>query len=175
MLGMAAGLAGQTLTDIIQSSLAGWILGIAAILVGLQLFFKKSSCANDTKNTIQSAGNIHEHSITFINKADIKQPDTFPGSLFFLGAGMALNPCVPLTAILAAAATSGNVLTGLSLGLMFGLGAVVIPSLVFGVLIAHFGAELKHQIGNWSRHIEKASGGMLILLGIATASGWVQA
>ena len=87
---------------------------------------------------------------------------------------LSVNPCVPLTAILAAAATSGSALTGMGLGLSFGLGAVVIPAFVFGLLIAHFGAELKHHLGHWAHHIEAASGSLLILLGLATVLGWVQ-
>ena len=174
ILGLAAGLAGKTVTEVIQSSIAGWVLGIAAILVGLQLFFKRSSCSSNTQKTINNSERIQEHRVTFINNAREPQTSTLPGPLFMLGAGMALNPCVPLTAILAAAAASGSATTGLSLGVMFGLGAVVIPSLVFGILIAHFGAELKQQIGSWSRYIEKVSGSLLILLGVVTASGWVQ-
>lgn len=168
-LGLAAGLAGQAVTEIIQSSVAGWILGIAAILVGMSLIFKKSSCsAHKTEQSSQ------EQSITFVSTHKQQQQNTLPAPLFMLGAGMALNPCVPLTAILAAAAASGSATQGISLGLAFGLGAVVIPALVFGLLIAHFGAELKQQIGNWSKHVEKASGVLLILLGIVTAIGWVQ-
>lgn len=97
-----------------------------------------------------------------------------PGALFMMGTGMALNPCVPLTAILAASAASGSAVLGMGLGLTFGIGAVVVPALVFGLLVAHFGAELKQHLGAWAKHIEKISGVLLILLGLATVSGWVQ-
>jgi len=168
-LGLAAGLAGQAVTEIIQSSVAGWILGVAAIVVGMSLVFKKSGCsAHQTEQARR------EQSITFVSPLDQQQQNTLPAPLFMLGAGMALNPCVPLTAILAAAAASGSITQGISLGLAFGLGAVVIPALVFGLLIAHFGAELKQNIGKWSKHVEKASGVLLILLGVVTAIGWVQ-
>lgn len=179
ILGLAAGLAGQTVTEIIQSSMAGWILGIAAILVGANLLFKKSSCPAHHSSSHHPQLTTQEQSITFVNREDVspvdtQQLNTLPAPLFMLGAGMALNPCVPLTAILAAAAASGSATMGISLGLAFGIGAVVIPALVFGLLIAHFGAELKQQIGSWSKHVEKASGSLLILLGVVTALGWVQ-
>lgn len=178
-LGLAAGLAGQALTEVIQSSVAGWILGIAAILVGLNLVFKKPSCHSQHSKIANTAAsgpsaNTREESVTFVDNIDSPQRNMLPAPLFLMGAGMALNPCVPLTAILAAAAASGSAATGISLGMAFGIGAVVIPALVFGLLIAHFGTELKQQIGAWSKHVEKASGGLLILLGIVTAIGWVQ-
>ncbi|MDH5484472.1 MAG: sulfite exporter TauE/SafE family protein [Gammaproteobacteria bacterium] len=171
LLGLLAGLAGQTLTALLQSSLAGWVLGIAVILVGFNLLRKKS-----THSCTQHTAHINEQTVSFAGTADKRNTPKamMPSALFLMGTGMALNPCVPLTAILAAAAASGSALLGMGLGLTFGLGAVVIPAFVFGLLIAHFGAELKQQLGNWSKHIEKASGSLLILLGLATVFGWVQ-
>lgn len=166
MLGFAAGAAGQAITELLQSSVAGWILGIAAMLVGLNLILSRSthnSCHTQTKQ---------EYAVTLTKQTMTQNHLLAP--LFMMGAGMALNPCLPLTAILAAAAASSSSVIGLSLGLTFGLGAVLIPTLVFGVLVAHFGAELKQQIGSWSRQIEKFSGSLLVLLGLFTAIGWVQ-
>jgi len=168
MLGLAAGMAGQTLTHLLQSSVAGWILGLATILVGLNLILSRPS---DMSCHIQ---NKQEQTVTLIRQPVMQAQEQLPSPLFMMGLGMALNPCVPLTAILAAAAASGSAVMGVSLGLTFGMGAVVIPTLVFGVLIAHFGHELKQQTGSWSRHVEKVSGSVLVLLGVFTAMGWVQ-
>lgn len=170
ILGLAAGLAGQVLTELLQSALAGWILGSAAILVGMSLIIRKRS----TSHCSQHHQPNDEQTVSFISPSAKQKNTMMPGALFFMGGGMALNPCVPLTAILAAAAASGSALTGMGLGLSFGLGAVVIPAFVFGLLIAHFGAELKQHLGHWARHIETASGSLLILLGLATVLGWVQ-
>ncbi|MCW9013657.1 MAG: sulfite exporter TauE/SafE family protein [Gammaproteobacteria bacterium] len=170
-LGLAAGAAGQALTELLQSSIAGWILGIAAILVGLNLFRSKST----TKSCSQHQQQHDEQTVTFVATATSRQQQTImPGALFMMGAGMALNPCVPLTAILAAAAASGSSISGLSLGLAFGMGAVVVPTFIFGLLVAHFGSELKQQLGYLEKHIGRASGSLLILLGLATIIGWVQ-
>lgn len=171
-LGLLAGLAGQALTELMQSSVASWILGVAVILVGLNLLRKKS-----TLSCHQHATNKSEQPISFTTTANIdhsQTESTMPGALFIMGAGMALNPCVPLTAILAASAASGSAKLGMGLGLAFGIGAVVIPALVFGVLVAHFGSELKQHLGSWAKHIEKFSGSLLIILGLATIAGWVQ-
>lgn len=171
LLGLAAGIAGQTLTEILQSSLAGWILGLAAIIIGVHLLVKPSGCnLYKDKMSKPDLNRSQEQAITFAKTAN-----TTPSTpLFMMGAGMAFNPCVPLTAILAAAAASGSAVTGMSLGIAFGVGAVLIPAIVFGFVIAHFGYELKQQIGSWSKHVEKASGILLIILGLTTAIGWVQ-
>ena len=168
MLGFIAGVAGQVITDLVQSSIAGWILGISAILVGLNLILKQKS--NNSCHTRPQ----QEQTVTLTSQPMTQTQKQFPMPLYMMGAGMALNPCVPLTAILAAAAASGSSTMGLGLGLTFGLGAVVIPTFVFGLFIAHFGAELKLHTGSWSRHVDKASGSLLVLLGIFTAAGWVQ-
>ena len=172
LLGMLAGLAGQTLTTLLQSSVAGWVLGIAVMLVGFNLLRKKA-----THSCEQHATSTNEQTVSFVSTTgnSYTPPKVMmPGALFFMGGGMALNPCVPLTAILAASAASGSAVFGMGLGLTFGLGAVVIPAFVFGLLVAHFGVELKQQLGSWAKHIEKASGSLLILLGLATVLGWVQ-
>ena len=56
---------------------------------------------------------------------------------------MALNPCAPLTTIILAAATTASALAGMSLGLGFALGAVIVPALVFAAGVAHFGTQVR--------------------------------
>ena len=170
-LGLIAGLAGQLLVDWLQSSLAGWILGLAAIAVGIRLFVKRSD------NTACHSISPQQQTIHFHKQASTQPTATkslLPGALFLMGVGMALNPCVPLATVLAAAATGGSMLLGVSLGLSFGVGAVILPTLFFGILIAHFGTELRNNLGQWKHHIEKFSGSLLILLGLATTAGWIQ-
>lgn len=169
-LGLVAGLAGQLLVDWLQSNLASWILGLAAIAVGLRLFTKRTN--NKACHTTS-----HQQQTIQFHKSPTQQATNktmLPGALFFMGVGMALNPCVPLATVLAAAATGGSMVLGVSLGLSFGVGAVILPTLFFGILIAHFGTELRNNMGQWKNHIEKFSGSLLILLGLATTAGWIQ-
>lgn len=168
VLGFVAGMAGQLITELLQSRVAGWVLGLATILVGFSLILNRSHITGCNKEKKQV------HRVTIGKPGKSNNHHQLPAPLFMMGAGMALNPCLPLTAILAAAAASGSSIMGLGLGLAFGIGAVIIPSLVFGLLIAHFGAELKQQIGSWSRQVEATSGSLLVLLGIFTSLGWVQ-
>lgn len=169
-LGLVAGMAGEAITGLLHSSMAAWILGIAAITVGLNLFRTSRHSAGCHSPVKKGNG----ENVRFEHTPHSRQKTVMPGALFMMGTGMALNPCVPLTTILAAAAASGSTVAGLGMGLAFGIGAVVIPAFLFGLLIAHFGSELKQHMGHWGRHIEKVSGSLLVLLGIATISGWVQ-
>ena len=51
-------------------------------------------------------------------------------------------------------------------GKAFGLGAIVVPSLVYGLGVAYFGARLREQLGPWRPRIEALSAGLLILVGM---------
>ena len=90
-----------------------------------------------------------------------------------MGAGMALNPCTALTTVVLAAATSASAGAGLSLGIGFGLGAVLLPGLIFVFGVAHFGSEVRRHLGRWRSTLDKAAIGLLLLLGSATALGWI--
>ena len=90
-----------------------------------------------------------------------------------MGAGLALNPCLPLGTVLMAAAASGSGSAGLSLGIGFGIGAALIPALVFGVGMAHFGTEVRNHLAQWRPRLEQAGIVMLIIMGIGTATGWI--
>ncbi len=95
-----------------------------------------------------------------------------PGGLFLLGATMTLSPCAPLGAVMIAAAAGGSAARGCLLGIAFGLGAILVPTLVFGIGVAHLGERLRTQLGAWRRPIEVSSALLLIACG---ASGlWSQ-
>jgi len=91
-----------------------------------------------------------------------------------MGTGMALNPCIPLITILTVAATMATPMDGAQLGVAFGLGAVVIPTLFFAFAIAYFSQQIKEHLNQWKKKLELISGIMLIFLGSFTALGWVQ-
>jgi cytochrome c biogenesis protein CcdA len=91
-----------------------------------------------------------------------------------MGTGMALNPCIPLVTILTVAATMATPIDGARLGIAFGLGAVVIPTLFFGFAIAYFSQQIKLHLSQWGKRLEYFSAILLICLGIFTMLGWVQ-
>jgi thiol:disulfide interchange protein DsbD len=95
-----------------------------------------------------------------------------PGGLFLMGVGMALSPCAPLGIVLFSAAMSGNALGGLLLGLSFGLGAIVIPALFYGIGLAYMGTQLREQLRDWRPKMERISAVLLIAVGVSNLARW---
>ncbi len=167
MIGLGAGALGLLIEDALTEGWVRWVMGIATVLVALSMWFnlrrKSSSCGKAGGN---SAGSVEVAGI-----APARTP--LPGALFLMGAGMALNPCAPLSTVILASATTASALAGLSLGLGFGLGAVVIPSLVFAFGVAHFGDQVREHLGRWRGAVEKSCIGLLLFMGFATTQGWI--
>jgi uncharacterized protein len=119
------------------------------------------------------AGSMRGHSTVphgaqrFIGAMSVKAEPRplLPGGLFLMGLSMAMTPCAPLGVVLFSAAASASAGHGALLGLGFGLGAIVVPTLVYGVGAAYLGARLREQFGAWRPRIELASAGLLILTG----------
>lgn len=165
-LGIVAGYAGYAATNWFEEGPAGIMLGIATVVLGLLLLRragKGSACAVKTRaeQTVPLPGERTSGKV-------------MPLSLFGLGMGMALNPCVPLGTVLTVAAAGADPLLGGELGLAFGLGAVVVPAIVFGAVVAHFGVQVRLALAQWRGRLEAGAGGLLIVLGSVTALGWVQ-
>lgn len=165
-LGTVAGYAGFTATNWFKDGPAGILLGIATVVLGVLLLRRAG------KSTDCHVPQPGEQVVAMPGKAEPAR--LMPLSLFGLGLGMALNPCVPLGTVLTVAAASADPLLGAQLGLAFGLGAVVVPALAFGVLVAHFGLQVRQGLERWRGKLETGAGAMLIVLGSVTALGWMQ-
>ena len=165
LLAALAGWAGLWVQDWIASPWVPWFLGGATILVAVSLLFRQQRCASHC-----STSEVRVETNTRNLRAG---KPLMPGSLFLMGMGMALNPCAPLSTIILAAATSASVFTGLSLGLGFGLGAALIPGIVFAFGIAHLGSQIREHLSEWGGTLEKGSVGLLVLIGAGTALGWI--
>lgn len=168
LLGTIAGSFGYAATAWIEDGPAAQILGIATIIIGILMMrrtFGSKSCSKHTRKN---------ESETVIHFSTRKQRPLFSISLFGMGAGMALNPCVPLATVLTVAAAMATPIDGLMLGLAFGIGAVAIPTLLFGIAVAYFGAQIRYHLASWSGRLEQVAGGMLVLLGSVTFLGFVQ-
>ncbi len=152
-LGFLAGGLGAWLEPQLESPWVQQLLGLAAILIALQLLFRahaRQSC--------------------------LKRANTFrrlPGGLFLMGLGLALNPCAPLHALLLTAAASGDSGQGLLLGLAFGSGAVIIPTLLFSGGVAYFAGRLRLQMATFKKPLEYASASILLAMGAGTFMGWI--
>jgi sulfite exporter TauE/SafE len=161
LFGAAAGWAGHYVKDSAAASpLLHLLVGTAALMVGLALFWqRRPACA------VAAAPAADGHPYRRIDLGT--EPRTLlPGGLFLMGFGMALTPCGPLGVVLFSAAASGHAAGGFLLGLGFGLGAILVPSLVYGLGVAYFGGRLREQLGPWRPRIEALSAGLLILIGM---------
>jgi len=168
LLGTVAGWAGVLVQGWVSHPGMRWVLGGATIAVAIALLLRNyRGLANcDSKH--------HTSASPEVAIADIKRSTPLlPGGLFFMGMGMALNPCAPLTTVIFAAAATASALGGLSLGMGFGLGAVIIPSLIFAFGVAHMGAQIREHLENWRGSLEKLSVLLLLLMGCATVLGWI--
>ncbi|MCW8931246.1 MAG: sulfite exporter TauE/SafE family protein [Gammaproteobacteria bacterium] len=176
ILGTIAGAFGLAATKWIEDGIAGQVLGVATILVGLYLLFgaysNKKNCASHHSPNEKEAQPIIFNKMEKPEEKKSTMYLTF--SLFSMGTGMALNPCIPLVTILTVAASMATPIDGARLGIAFGLGAVVIPTLFFGFAIAYFSQQIKEHLNQWGKTLERLSGFMLIFLGILTTLGIVQ-
>jgi len=168
LLGTGAGAVGLFVQDWIAAPWVRWLLGGATILVALSLLYRQSRAASSCDHS----GNKKNVVVEISGKPGSSKA-VLPGGLFLMGTGMAFNPCAPLTTVILASATTASALAGLSLGLGFGLGAVLLPTLIFALGVAHFGKQVREHLWQWRRTLENASVGLLLLIGTGTALGWI--
>lgn len=164
--GLAGGLLGQVVSERIDSSQVKLVLGAAALMVGLALLWRvvggRKACGGE--NACTSTGKPAVMPLRRLGKPT--PPATLmPGGLFLMGLSMALTPCAPLGVVLVAATALASASGGALLGLSFGLGAVLVPSLVYGLGVAYFGQRLREQLGPWRNRIQVLSAALLILTG----------
>jgi cytochrome c biogenesis protein CcdA len=155
-LASAAGMAGHYLGSGIADGQVRPVVGVAALLIGLSLLWRRPPASR-----CRPSGDSPRRRI---ERRDAQQA-LMPSGLFLLGASMALNPCAPLGTVLFSAAATASALHGLALGLSFGTGAIVIPSLVYGIGFAYFSRRLRGQLQQHRLTLERLSGLLLILTG----------
>jgi sulfite exporter TauE/SafE len=171
LLAGAAGWAGLWVDDLIAGPWVRWVLGGATVLVALSILWRRRSDGCQSACSTTASLNIESGS-TAPESRDIGR-SSLPGSLYLMGFGMALNPCAPLTTIILAAATSASIFAGASLGIGFALGAVALPTVIFAFGVAHFGHQIRLHLARHRTALENTSIGLLVLIGSATALGWI--
>lgn len=167
-LATVAGALGQYLGgQIAEAAQVRGLIGVAAILIGLALWQRRTGAATCHAG---AAGRNDEQPLQRVESAHATLPGRghplLPGGLFLLGAGMTLTPCAPLGTVLFSAAVSASPWHGLLLGLGFGLGAIFIPSLVYGVGAAWIGARLREQLQHHRVTATRLSAALLVLTGV---------
>jgi sulfite exporter TauE/SafE len=163
LLAAVAGAAGEVLlSEALLGSRGRAALGALTVVLGAYLVWRSRRSKQGCGNPSMSKPSAPE------------QQRGLPLGLFGMGMGMALNPCMPLSAVLVAAAATTKATSGAVLGLTFGVGAVLIPFLLFGTLVAYLGIQIRLHLQRWKTVLESGAGAVLMLLGTATALGWVR-
>lgn len=131
------------------------VIGLGGLLVGGALLLRRQR----PRACVAPAGGTH------LLRPLARSPDSLPFGLYLMGLGMALTPCAPQGVVLVSAAASGSALSGGTLGLAFGMGAIGGPALIYGTAVAYLGQELRQQLGRWLGRLEWLSGSLLLLVG----------
>lgn len=158
LLATAAGFTGQIMGNSFAGQELRWILGLAALLLGIAMLLRRprqNQCTKKPNNQVPLQQDLRNESAEAL----------MPGGLFLLGAGMALSPCAPLGSVIFSAAVGATAWNGLWLGLGFGLGAIVIPTIFYGIGFAWFGHRLREQLSNSHKYIVRLSAALLIISG----------
>ncbi|OIO79147.1 MAG: hypothetical protein AUJ88_04860 [Gallionellaceae bacterium CG1_02_56_997] len=162
--GMIVGMAWHYAKGAITSDSVRIVVGCAVLMMGVALLLRKPDkvCAS---SQAQSAP------LKRMDKMDSPKM-LLPGGLFLMGIGMSLSPCAPLGLVLFSASMSGSAAGGLLLGMSFGLGAIVIPALAYGIGMAYLGTRLREQLQSWRPKIERISALLLVAVGIGNLASW---
>lgn len=150
LLGLVSGAAGASVAIALKDLPVNWMFALMLMLSAILLWQ-----SGDAK----TCGNHHTRPMQT--------------SLFAMGFGMGLRPCVPLAGVLLAAAGTASMSTGLLLGASFGLGAVVVPQLIFGLALGHAGAQLRSQLRLRQHVLARSGATMLILLATSIGMEWI--
>jgi sulfite exporter TauE/SafE len=159
LFGAVAGEMGRFVKVGMAASSVHGIVGTAALLMGLALLWRKrgaSGCLADGPGTGWRP----------LQRIDGTGRTMMPWALYMMGVGMALSPCAPLGIVLFSAAVAGSAGSGALLGVSFGLGAIIVPAIVYGIGMAYLGVQLRRQLRDWRPLVERASAVLLVLVGI---------
>jgi thiol:disulfide interchange protein DsbD len=173
--GCVVGMAGQYVKGAQVTDSVRLVVGVAVLMMGVALLLRKpkQACAATVRDASRQDddANPSPQVLRRIDKRDSART-LMPGGLFLMGVGMTMTACAPLGIVLFSAAMSGSAWNGLLLAFSFGLGAIVIPALFFGIGMAYLGTQLREQLNTWRPAIERLSAVLLVLVGISNIARW---
>lgn len=139
--GLSAYLGNALMLD--KSMSAKWIMGIAIIAFGLSIpFVSKGECCKKRQA---------------IGKGI---------SLFLLGVSTSLIPCPPLITMFLLAAKNGSVFSGISFGLVYGLGLTVSPLIIAGGGLSIVSKFIKTEVKGFVPYLQGISVVMIVIMGV---------
>jgi sulfite exporter TauE/SafE len=139
--GLSAYLGSALVSD--NSIAARWIMGAAVIAFGLSIpFVGKGECCNK------------------------KQAVGKGLSLFFAGISTSLIPCPPLIAMFMLAAKSGSVFSGISYGLVYGLGLTLSPLIIACGGLSVVSKVIRTEANGFMPYMKGLSVLMIVMMGV---------
>ena len=170
-LGALAGGLGIPLKEGLAHPLLPVLVAVLTGWLAWRLFWQsgKAVCTAQPASPPSSPSSIVQSAQLIATDAP-EQPTRNRLQLLLLGGSLAMNPCLPLLGLLAAAAQSADPLVGSGLALAFGLGAVLIPTLLVRYGVALLGQQLREQLSRWQTTLARTGAALLMLLAIN--SGW---
>lgn len=141
--GLSAYLGSVLMLD--KSMSAKWIMGMAIIAFGLSIpFVSRGECCN--KRQVMGK-NI---------------------SLFLVGISTSLIPCPPLVTMFLLAAKNGSLISGISYGLVYGLGLMVSPLIFAGGALSLISKGIGEEVKGFKPYLQGISVMMIVVMGIKT-------
>jgi cytochrome c-type biogenesis protein len=165
LLGLGVGVAGSAF--LLEGAYARWgalAFGIAVAAIGIWIAVRRRPrghgciCAQEDSWAARIRHRFEPH-----------EGDGGELSAASMGLLIGLVPCPPLIALLVFAATSGSAVTGLVLGLLFGLGTVISPIIIIAGMAGWFSDRIAREAPTLTRGVQRVAGLMLVLLGVWTA------
>ncbi|MBN0986348.1 sulfite exporter TauE/SafE family protein [Amphritea pacifica] len=171
LLGTLAAASGSVLQHYLKHPLLPWVIAGVTFWLALRMLFqsRKPVCSVAVPQSDGRQTSDQRSSAVRLIATDAVATEKNRLQLALLGFSLALNPCVPLLGLLAAAAQSADPLWGASVALSFGLGAIVIPTLLVRYGFALLGQELQRQLATWQQALTRTGAVMLMLVAVNTA------
>lgn len=156
MIAMAASLSSALVKSILEDNgLFQVLLGTLTMLMGIFLLLRTLS--NRGKRCHTSP--CHSQNVK--------------GALGIFGIGVlvSLNPCAPIVTLIALSANTTMWTSAASYGLSFGLGAVLVPFIVYTLIVGTIVQGLIEQFRKYIKYIEIFAAGLLIVIGMMVFAG----
>ncbi|MDH2915496.1 MAG: sulfite exporter TauE/SafE family protein [Gallionella sp.] len=174
--GFVVGMAGHYVKGAQVTDSVRLVVGVAVLMMGVALLLRKpkQTCATTVGRAPSRQDVMVNPSLPILRRIDKSDSarTLMPGGLFLMGVGMTLTACAPLGIVLFSAAMSGSAWNGLLLACSFGLGAIVVPAIFFGIGMAYLGTQLREQLNTLRPAIERLSAILLVLVGISNIARW---
>ena len=175
ILGALAASTGSVLQHYLKHPILPWAIAAVTLWLALRMLFQSRDKACSVhlaqhpgeREAVALSSDVQLITTDATEKRDVPEKNRI--QLALLGFSLALNPCVPLLGLLAAAAQSADPAWGASVAFSFGLGAIVIPSLLVRYGFALLGQELQKQLAKWQHGLTRVGALMLIFVAVNTA------